>query len=470
MRRPTAALALAACLPCAAWAHSFGQIYNLPVPLWLYTYGAAAALLLSFVVLGWWMTAAPPEPQLRAAADPPRLLTGRVARATSVACLLLTIIAGFAGTSNPYANIGMTLFWIWFALGLAYASALLGNFYAAINPWRVLIEWIERFRPEFFSGRARASPEGSVYIALVFYAAFVGFELLGHPSPFSLSVALVVYTLCNLAGAWWLGQPAWFARGEFFGVLFALYARMAPGRGGVLRERAADFSVLLFVLFMLSSTAYDGVRETLPWSMLYWKQLAPLLTPWVGNDIVQSFPILRAIHHVWEWLTLLASPLLYLGLYLFFIELSRRCAGSARSTRELALDFAYTLLPIVLVYHLAHYFSLLVTQGPQLLRLLSDPFGRGWDVFGTARWLRTPIILPAGWVWHTQVGLIVAGHVASVYLAHVQALRIFREPRAALRSQLPMLVLMVAFTTLGLWILAQPIQSGQVVVPAAPQR
>lgn len=56
--------------------------------------------------------------------------------------------------------------------------------------------------------------------------------------------------------------------------------------------------------------------------------------------------------------------------------------------------------------------------------------------------------------------LIVAGHVASVWIAHVEALRLFGSVRLALRSQLPLLLLMVAFTVSGLWILAQPFSPG----------
>ena len=48
-----------------------------------------------------------------------------------------------------------------------------------------------------------------------------------------------------------------------------------------------------------------------------------------------------------------------------------------------------------------------------------------------------------------------------MYLAHVEALKVFATPRKALTSQLPMLVLMMIFTTLGLWILSLPISAGQ---------
>ena len=65
-----------------------------------------------------------------------------------------------------------------------------------------------------------------------------------------------------------------------------------------------------------------------------------------------------------------------------------------------------------------------------------------------------------GTVWNVQVGLIVLGHMVSVYLAHVEALRLFPKRSQAIASQLPMLLLMVLFTTAGLWILSQPIKPG----------
>jgi hypothetical protein len=117
-------------------------------------------------------------------------------------------------------------------------------------------------------------------------------------------------------------------------------------------------------------------------------------------------------------------------------------------------------LPIALAYNVAHYFTSILTQGVRIVSLVSDPFGAGWNLFGTAGWLRAPIIPDPALVWHTQVLVIVLGHVVSVYLAHLEALRTFSTRRQATRSQLPMLLLMVAFTTAGLWILSQPIKPG----------
>src|SRR5690349_2102942 len=46
--------------PLAAQAHGFGRLYNLPVPFWLYAWGAAAALLVSFVVVGFFVASPSP--------------------------------------------------------------------------------------------------------------------------------------------------------------------------------------------------------------------------------------------------------------------------------------------------------------------------------------------------------------------------------------------------------------------------
>lgn len=95
-----------------------------------------------------------------------------------------------------------------------------------------------------------------------------------------------------------------------------------------------------------------------------------------------------------------------------------------------------------------------------MIRIISDPFGFGWNLFGTSGLATNPLIVSANIGWHLQVGIILVGHIAGVYLAHLVALRVFPSRKKALMSQLPMLVLMVMYTMIGLWILAQPIVGG----------
>ena len=111
-------------------------------------------------------------------------------------------------------------------------------------------------------------------------------------------------------------------------------------------------------------------------------------------------------------------------------------------------------LPIALAYVVAHYFSLLAYNGQATAYLASDPLGDGSNVFGTADATIDYNVINATGIWYVQVAALVIGHVWALVLAHDRALEIYRDPRAATRSQTAMLILMVAFTCLGLWLLS----------------
>lgn len=468
----------------AAQAHSFGRLYTLPLPFWMYAAGAGAALLLSFVLVGWRMTQMP-----AVSARPPRdlsatplgrlLLSARtlaLARWLSLFTLLLCIATGLLGTRNAALNFNMTWFWIVFALGYAYLGAVLGHSWPALNPWHTLAKAIAAIWPRFQAGRWPYPAWMACWPALLLFMGFVWIELFGRSRPYPLALMLLAYTAITLTGVWSFGARAWFAQGEFFGRLFGLFAMLSPlawsvdaqGRRrlflrspmtALLQARAQSMSEVLFLLFLLSSTAFDGLIATEAWLRWYWQDIAGLLQPWTGANIVQAYPLLKPLYLIFQSAALLISPLTYLVVYLACLAIARRLTASDLPMTELAQRFAYTLLPIALVYHFTHYWILLVTQGLMILRLASDPFGVGWNLFGTADWLPRPLIPDMDWVWHSQVWLIVAGHVLSVWLAHRQALALFGDRRRAALSQLPMLLWMVALTCSGLWILSQPLVS-----------
>ena len=468
-----------------ASAHSFGKIYTLPVPVWLYLYGAAAALVLSFLVVGFFVNARSVDLNQRTRDLGDLALfrgllhpgTLAVARAGSVGGLLLTIGSGLLGTQDAYRSFGMTFFWVIFVLGYTYLTALIGNTYAVLNPWQVICDWLERLRPRLFAGHWRYPERLAYWPALALYMAFIWFELFGRSGPFETGIALCGYSGLTLAGAWAFGRRAWFQYAEFFAVFLRIIGMMAPlttarrddGRRpaaqlrqpfiGLTERPVTRFSLLLFVLFMLSSTAFDGIKSTVPYVRIYWVYVAGWLKPIVGDDIVQSFPLLKSIYVWWQAGVLIISPFLYLAVYLLFIWLTKLVSRSERGIRELAMRFAFSLVPIAFVYNVTHYYGLLLTQGTQIVKLISDPFGYDWNLFGTAD-LKWSILMQPGTVWHTQVGLIVFGHIVSVYLAHHEALKIFPDPRRAALSQLPMLLLMVVLTTVGLWIMSLPISRG----------
>jgi hypothetical protein len=152
----------------------------------------------------------------------------------------------------------------------------------------------------------------------------------------------------------------------------------------------------------------------------------------------------------------IAFVLIFRGVGAWMLRLAGRAGGEGRRDADLNA-MVWSLVPIAVAYHLAHYASLLLTTGQFIVPLASDPFGWGWDLFGTrGRSVDLGIVSPAVY-WYAAVALIVIGHVLAVVVAHVEASRRFASHRAALLSQLPMLALMVAYTSLSLWIMAQPI-------------
>lgn len=475
------ALLLIACAPASVQAHTFGQPYTLPVPLWLYGWGASSALVVSFLAVAYFMSAAgaaaprPAREWMRGTALLRRLRVAGVLRAAGVLLLLATVVTGAFGVRDPNRNLAMTAFWTWFVLVLSYASAVVGNLYEFANPWRTITHGLARLWPAYGRPRVRYPERAGAWPALVLYGGFIAWELLGWPRPQPLAGMLAAYTLLNLLAVALVGSEAWFRHGELFSVFFRLLSLLAPvdlrreatgprvwlraPGSGALDERPGQLALLIFVLAMLASTAFDGLHATRGFIALFWRDSTGLVARLVGQAPILAPDAAWPWYQAWQALCIVLAPLLYLALYAGALALAKALARSERPLRELALDFAYTLLPIVLVYHASHYFTLVLSQVPKTPSLLSDPFGWNWDLIGLRERFRATYIPDLTWTWHMQVGIILLGHVASVVLAHRVALRVFPGRRAALISQLPLLALMVGFTIFGLWILAQPLEA-----------
>jgi hypothetical protein len=234
--------------------------------------------------------------------------------------------------------------------------------------------------------------------------------------------------------------------------------RLRPYGAGLLTNEPVSNSVAVFVLLMLATVTFDGFHETplmdrIGTTAQTSRRVAETLfalssatgmdeTQWLNTAVLLLFP--------------LAFVLIFRGVGAWMLRLAGRAAseGHADADRN---AMVWSLVPIAVAYHLAHYVSLLLTTGQFIIPLLSDPFGWGWNLFGTrGRPVDLGIVSPAVY-WYGSVALIVIGHVLAVIVAHVEATRRFASHRAAMLSQLPMLVLMVAYTSLSLWIMAQPI-------------
>jgi hypothetical protein len=481
-----------------ALAHGFGQRYDLPVPLWLYLYGAAGAVLLSFVAFGLFVG------ERGAARDYPRLnllqfglfratLASRAfvsgLRVVSVALFGLVVLTGLFGDQTPVLNLAPTVVWVIWWVGFSLFVALAGNLWALVNPLKILFEWADGLArrlgvDEGLESDAPYPASWDVWPALALFFVFVWVELVfpGSAAPHNIAFLILLYSSVTWAGMSLFGKEAWLRRGEAFFVFFDILARFAPtevrvtgGKAceseegcvncygcflraapeerelnlrppavGLLRSGGTSAGRLAFVVFMLAGVTYDGLLGTPFWvSGMFFLQ-----------SVTGSFGVLSTLFY--GTLGLVVVPLLFFGLYAGFVKLCQVMGGGA-GFRRLAGAFAYSLVPIALVYQAAHYYTLLITEGQNLFALASDPFGWGWDLFGTGGYEVDVNVVGAAFVWYSQVALVVAGHVVAVYLAHAVALREASSPKLALRSQLPMVALMVLYTITSLWILSQPV-------------
>src|SRR5262249_31616641 len=136
----------------SADAHGFGQRYDLPLPLSLYLFGAAAAVVFSFVVAGLFVRHPfPPDryPRINLLTfSVGRWLAGSTVRfflkLLSLGLFIVTIAAGLIGDQNPFRNIAPTLVWVIWWVGLTFISAFVGDIWSLANPWRTMFEWAER--------------------------------------------------------------------------------------------------------------------------------------------------------------------------------------------------------------------------------------------------------------------------------------------------------------------------------------
>ena len=443
-------------------AHAFGQTYNLPVPLWLFLFGGAATVIVSFVLASLLVdvkNSLYDYPKRLIKILPPKGL--QIVSTVAVIVYFFTIVAGVIGDQRFTHNITPTLFWVVLLVGLAHLSVLVGNIWPFINPFWQIINWIESFAGKQFRPY-RLYPERLRYLpALASYVVLAWIELLSYGwgiVPLNLASLLAIYGLTTTIGVVLYGKAAWFRYGDFFSVFFSLFGRIAifeyndnkvylrPPFVGLLVGAKKSSIFLFFVLFMLSSTAFDGLKETTAYSSV---------TDWLARWPLVSNLDSRAI----DTILLLAFPLAFFAAYWFCLWTMKQIVKTKYSVMDLASRFSLALIPIAIAYSVAHYFTVLVIQGQLMIQLISDPLGLGWNLFHTATYSINAGIINAATVWYIQLTLIIFGHVAAVYLAHITALRTFVTGQRVLTSQYPMLALMVVYTITSLWIISQAIVS-----------
>ena len=481
-------------------AHVFVEPFTPPLPLLFCLVAAGLAVIASFILVAFFAR----NPQ--AFSDYPRmnLLKWKLTRLlnypgaslpiqlTSVLLFALLVSVGFAGNQNPIYNLAPTFVWVIWWVGVVYVSAFIGDVWALINPWKIIFGWAELLWRWLSPGKPFSPLLGypaklGVWPALVLFLIFAWVENVYGEAviPSRISQMILVYSSITWAGMVLFGKDVWLRHGEAFSLAFGFLARFAPietrviqhepcgtlGRGahaqpskasvasscsekgassqrelnlrpfasGLLKIETVSASQMLFVLVLLATVTFDGFASTLPWI-----NLQAALKGYLPNVAAIST------------LGLVSTILIFVALYLCFSVLVGQASGVNLRTLDLGKAFVYTLIPIALAYHVAHFLLFLLIQGQLIVPLASDPFGFGWDLFGTAGYRLNFRPIGPNLYWLISVVSIVTAHIIAVFLAHSIAFRLIPTRRYALRSQYPMLVLMVGYTVASLWIITQP--------------
>jgi hypothetical protein len=427
-----------------ASAHGLGARTDLPLPLWMFAYGAAAALLISFAGLAvfWRTTRLEGGTAGRVVLQPgtvPRFLLG-AGRTVGILLFFVVLWAALLGDPDTTENIAPVFVYVVFWVGMTLICALVGDLWRVVNPFDTLAAVVDRV-----GGTGSPKPyRWGRWPAVAALAGFVWLELVpsNRAEPRTLATAIVIYTVYVLAGTARWGR-SWVRQGEAFTVFFELLGHMAPlyaddeGRirlrpplSGLVGLRP-DIATQAVVVVALGSTSFDGLSRTRFWIDL------------TRNMSAMERTLLSTAGLIWA---MSVVTLVYVG--------AMRITGRLHRRRfpELTAAFVHSLVPIAFAYALAHYFSLLVFEGQSALALASDPFGQGWDIFGTAGNAVNFTLVSTSVIAYVQASGIIAGHVAGVVVAHDRALALF-PGREATRSQYPLLATMVLFTTGGLALL-----------------
>jgi hypothetical protein len=434
--------------------HGIGTRHDLPLPFSFVVVGAAAALVISFVVLfvAWRVPrySSPggiPLPRLTKIVDHPA--TRRTAQLVIFAVYAWAAMALFLGEdllTNPI--FGFVYAWMW--VGLVPLSLLLGPFWRATNPLRTvhrLLCLAARTDPDV--GLMRLSPRVGIWPAAVGLFGF-GFLELVQPDRTTLAVLrlwAVGWLVIIVLGAVIFGRR-WIAAADPFETYATVVAQLSVWRrvDGQIRlvKPLANLSswspppgAPAVVAVLLGNTAFDSFANTSWWIRTVQDSSAPA-TVWATAGLICMIVIVYA-------------------------TFSAAAAWMCRYRRDPALgpaDFprlmAGSVVPIAVGYAVAHYATLLIVEGQRTAINMSDPLGRGWNVFGSAEMGVNAAIFSHPTVTACiQLGAILLGHILGIVAAHEKALALIR-PDAALQAQWPMLLVMVFYTCSGLILLFSP--------------
>ena len=401
--------------------HGIINVGDLPIPFDMVLNAAVLVVVVTFVFLkiSWKESILTSQETLFSTKQS---LPGKV---SGFIILLLLTVPGLVNNEPAKTSITPLILWIFLWIAVPVLGLVFGDLYAKFNPLALIVN--------------REGVSRNVYFASFLFLCLTWFELVWNKPGNPRHIGVVFLVLLVVVSVVQRFYNKTIIEVDPLLLLHHLYSKMRiTNSKPVFRTLLNNISNLAqlkgmeyFILLMIGTVTYDGLRETTFWFDLF------------GSQTYETS---------FSTIAFLLMNLLIIVFYRFACYFAIRVSGEDLNLNEISLKFGHTMLPIAFAYHVTHYLSLLLFEFQTVVYRLNDPFGFGWNLFNVqepeVNYFLEPIAL-----WTIMVIVTLAGHMLSVVLAHDLSVKLFGHQKSD-KTQYVFLFITVALTLQALFVLS----------------
>ena len=401
--------------------HGVVNVGDLPIPFDIVLNSSALVVLITFVYLkvSWKESIITPRQEVF---NDRQNFIGKL---FGIIILFLLVAPGIFGNESSKTSVAPLILWVFLWIGVPVIGLLFGDIYSKFNPLNLFS--LKSDKPE------------SVYFACILFIGLTWFELVWKKPGNPLNIAIVLITLFVC-----VNLLRYFLKKSLIEVdplllLHYLYSKLKlfnsrpyfrsllDNIGNLAKLKGIEY----FVLLMIGTVTYDGLRET-----TFWYNQFGSRTDDMGFSTMM-FLIMN-----------LGTILFYRFACFFAIKVG----GSDLELNHVSNLFGHTMLPIAFAYHVTHYLTLLLFESQTFFYRFNDPIGIGMNILNveepTINYFIEPLV-----IWGIQVAVTLLGHMLSVVLAHDLAVKLFGHQQSD-KTQYIFLFITVALTLQALFVLS----------------
>lgn len=133
------------------------------------------------------------------------------------------------------------------------------------------------------------------------------------------------------------------------------------------------------------------------------------------------------------------------AIHYLFCRMAKWYSRSREVTaKELFMKYSYAYVPLGLMAWISFSVPLVMVNGAYIISVISDPFGWGWNLFGTAHVPWMPVL--PHWIPYIQTVIVLGGFFYSVRSISKIAKRVFLKKEEVVRGIIPIVILLSLIT------------------------